>query len=83
MEKKKSIFFFGKGECYLLIVHAFIPGKMFQKAVMGNAFFLLWALLKGESVFSSYVQIPESFIRIRQNDTEIILFYLTFYFYFY
>lgn len=61
-----------------------MPGKMFQKAVMGNVFFLLWALLKGEPavLFSSYVQMPESFIRIRQ-DLIIISFYPAFYFYFY
>lgn len=44
-----------------------MPGKMFQKAVMGNVFSLLWALLKGKPavLFSPDVQMPESFIRIR------------------
>lgn len=64
-----------------------MPGKMFQKAVMGNVFSLLWALLKGEPavLFSSYVQMPESFIRSRQDDnsnnlilSSFLLFLLTF-----
>lgn len=40
----------------LFTVHAFMLGKIFQKAVMGNVFSLLWALPKGESFYLYIVQ---------------------------